>query len=114
MNLAGDNVNNPRGTTKIHHRVLSGQDWARTHLWIPICKIGLPSMTEELNNGSGCGWRMEDEQLQRVAMGMPHFKGCEPIGNRKRKGKLVRDLTNKKQKQKQIIQHQDPGDSHIT
>ena len=36
----------------------------------------------------------EDEQLQRVAMGMPHFKGCQPIGNRKGEGKQVRDLEN--------------------
>lgn len=58
--------------------------------------------------------QVEDEQLQRVAMGMPHFKGCRPIGNRKGEGKQVRDLINKKQKN--IIQHQDqdPGGSHIT
>ena len=42
--------------------------------------------------------QVEDEQLQRVAMGMPHFKGCQPIGNRKGEGKQVRDLKNKKQK----------------
>ena len=42
--------------------------------------------------------QVEDEQLQRVAMGMPHFKGCRPIGNRKGEGKQVRDLKNKTQK----------------
>ena len=60
--------------------------------------------------------QVEDEQLQRVAMGMPHFKGCRPIGNRKGEGKQVRDFKKQKTKTKNIIQHQDqdPGGSHIT
>jgi hypothetical protein len=62
--------------------------------------------------------QVEDEQLQRVAMGMPHFKGCRPIGNRKGEGKQVRDFRKQKTKTKtkNIIQHQDQdsGGSHIT
>ena len=60
--------------------------------------------------------QVEDEQLQRVAMGMPHFKGCRPIGNRKGEGKQVRDVKKQKTETKNIIQHQDqdPGGSHIT
>ena len=42
--------------------------------------------------------QVEDEQLQRVAMGMPHFKGCRPIGNRKGEEKQVRDLKTKTDK----------------